>query len=374
MSPGHRYDPRLALVFAILLGYLGVDRFYTGRVGLGLLKLVTFGGFGIWWIVDIVIFAVEVAQRPRSTVVEVETTQPARSRPDPRPGGPAAHKPPAPRGQGLEPWTRSSTMTEVVGEYYQPETYERLFRGLPRDGSWSWLERTASLHPDPYNPHSAGHAITVWIDGLHAGFLADTNAGRYFSVLDSLAHRGQHLTVRAKLAGRFERREGKWRAEAQIELPEPEHILPMNKLPNAEFVLIPAGRTLQVSEENRYMDALGPLTGEGDQPYAATLHHIHEVRPRSSFETVEVRIDGEAIGILSKATAEKVLPLVRLIEQRGLLAVARAKVAGNSLGAEATLNMIRASEAEPAWVAEIEQRPLAPRSVEGSSRGDDWDD
>src|SRR5690625_2172618 len=70
MSPGHRYDPRLALVFAILLGYLGVDRFYTGRVGLGLLKLVTFGGFGIWWIVDIVIFAVEVAQRPRSTVVE----------------------------------------------------------------------------------------------------------------------------------------------------------------------------------------------------------------------------------------------------------------------------------------------------------------
>src|SRR5690625_7527588 len=126
----------------------------------------------------------------------------------------------------------------------------------------------------------------------------------------------------------------------------------MNKLPNAEFVLIPAGRTLQVSEENRYMDALGPLTGEGDQPYAATLHHIHEVRPRSSFETVEVRIDGEAIGILSKATAEKLLPLVRLIEQRGLLAVARAKVAGNSLGAEATLNMIRASEAEPAWVAE----------------------
>src|SRR5690625_7948484 len=110
----------------------------------------------------------------------------------------------------------------------------------------------------------------------------------------------------------------------------------MNKLPNAEFVLIPAGRTLQVSEENRYMDALGPLTGEGDQPYAATRHHIHEMRPRSSFETVKVRIDGEAISILSKETAEKVLPLVRMIVLLGLLTVARANVLGNALATEAT--------------------------------------
>ena len=34
------------------IGYLGADRFYKGEVGLGVLKLITFGGFGIWWIVD----------------------------------------------------------------------------------------------------------------------------------------------------------------------------------------------------------------------------------------------------------------------------------------------------------------------------------
>lgn len=41
-------------LLSLFLGGLGVDRFYLGKVGTGILKLVTFGGFGIWYLIDLI--------------------------------------------------------------------------------------------------------------------------------------------------------------------------------------------------------------------------------------------------------------------------------------------------------------------------------
>ena len=47
----------VALLLSILIGELGIDRFYMGYIGLGILKLITFGGCGIWWLVDVILIA-----------------------------------------------------------------------------------------------------------------------------------------------------------------------------------------------------------------------------------------------------------------------------------------------------------------------------
>jgi TM2 domain-containing membrane protein YozV len=45
-------DPTTILLVSIFVGYLGIDRFMLGDTGLGVGKLLTCGGFGIWQIVD----------------------------------------------------------------------------------------------------------------------------------------------------------------------------------------------------------------------------------------------------------------------------------------------------------------------------------
>jgi TM2 domain-containing membrane protein YozV len=45
-------DPTTSLIVSILAGSLGIDRFIIGDTGLGVGKLLTCGGLGIWTIVD----------------------------------------------------------------------------------------------------------------------------------------------------------------------------------------------------------------------------------------------------------------------------------------------------------------------------------
>jgi TM2 domain-containing membrane protein YozV len=47
----------LCLIISVLFGGLGVDRFIMGKIGTGILKLITFGGLGVWWLIDVILIA-----------------------------------------------------------------------------------------------------------------------------------------------------------------------------------------------------------------------------------------------------------------------------------------------------------------------------
>jgi TM2 domain-containing membrane protein YozV len=60
-ASGRPASPKSRLAAAILawfLGLLGVHRFYVGKVGTGILMVLTFGGVGVWAIIDFIVIVV----------------------------------------------------------------------------------------------------------------------------------------------------------------------------------------------------------------------------------------------------------------------------------------------------------------------------
>jgi hypothetical protein len=56
-EPISTYSGLVALLLCFFVGYLGIHRFYVGKIGTGILWLVTGGIFGIGWLIDLVVIA-----------------------------------------------------------------------------------------------------------------------------------------------------------------------------------------------------------------------------------------------------------------------------------------------------------------------------
>ncbi len=55
ISPKSRF---VALTLCFLFGFLGIHRFYVGKVGTGILMILTLGFCGIWTFIDLIMIAI----------------------------------------------------------------------------------------------------------------------------------------------------------------------------------------------------------------------------------------------------------------------------------------------------------------------------
>lgn len=67
VSPKSRLATSLLCWF---LGVFGVHRFYLGKIGTGILMILTFGGFGIWVIIDFVMAVAGVMKDKQGRVIK----------------------------------------------------------------------------------------------------------------------------------------------------------------------------------------------------------------------------------------------------------------------------------------------------------------
>lgn len=47
-----------AFLLCFFLGFLGAHRFYVGKIGTAIAQIFTFGGLGVWWLVDFIMIIV----------------------------------------------------------------------------------------------------------------------------------------------------------------------------------------------------------------------------------------------------------------------------------------------------------------------------
>lgn len=248
---------------------------------------------------------------------------------------------------------------QVAGESHYTEALREVV-GKVKQGQDVELKTSALLVPEPRNRHDR-NAIAVHIGGHQVGFLAREDAARYTKVLQALDKARLVGQVNARVWGGIhsdyesDRRGNlvevpRFRASVQLDLAEPHLLVPGNLPPGGAHELLPSGNAIQVTGEEKHVDALAPYAGaEGEQFVYATLHELVEHLPRSTRTVIEVRIDGQRIGQLTPKMSGDLLPVVRHLDHLGVGAAARTLVKGNRAAAEAVLYVQRSYEIDNAW-------------------------
>lgn len=257
---------------------------------------------------------------------------------------------------------------EVKGGYYRRPRLQAMFATeRARDNQEFRVDVT--LVPEPDNPYSTlGTAVSVRYKDRVIGYLPDGESAR-FAQLRRVAASGYDAATQMRV-WTHKNRDGQRDFWLSLELPQPDYLLPLNDPPKDGFVLLPTGTKVQVTKESDHTDFLTDFVPPNGKGQILVSLHRFETGKTKRWEAVEVRLDGERIGELSKVSSEKFIPIVRHFDDAGLLTIARATIEGSSIAAEVTLFAAKAFELDEELL-ETEETSSLPLLVEYSA---DWEE
>ena len=244
--------------------------------------------------------------------------------------------------------------TKVKGTYFHQKPLDLMFRTL-NGRLQQEFQAEVRLVPEPDNPYDK-HAVSVrWKDSV-IGYLPAELCESY-AQLRRVAASGYDASTTAGVWATDDW-DGERKYHVWVTLPSPELLLPLNEPPADGFALLPVGGKVQVTKESDHSDYLTDFVPpEGEGQILVSLH-CFEAGKTKKWTGVEVRLDGERIGELTKVSSEKFAPAIEHFNNRGLDLYCRAIIQGSSVAAEVVLCGTKAYELPESFLEAKDTKPL----------------
>jgi ATP-dependent exoDNAse (exonuclease V) beta subunit len=312
------------------------------------------------------------AERPPAGAGSVAKSQPVQLPPTPTPTPEPPPSPPEPPPPQAPPVPRQQTGTvlglvagtqcelrrsgyfrqQVAGESHHTHQLKKV-AGREEEGE---REVYAELRREPAN-HYDRNAVQVIIDGGVVGYLPREDAPSYQWELTALEEAGLTARCPARVWWRHEDR-GLF-ASVSLDLAEPGTLVPISwPDPDNRHVIVPAGHWYQVVRANEHRDVIVPLLGDAPFPGRAfayaSLHLEERAGPRSTTPAVVARIEGGAVGELSKQVSRGLVPLLVPLQEAQIACYAETALTGNALAVKVRVSLTMPEELPQEFVRQIE--------------------
>ncbi|MDI1290333.1 MAG: HIRAN domain-containing protein, partial [bacterium] len=187
-----------------------------------------------------------------------------------------------------------------------------------------------------------GKQVNFYIDGKRIGHLPAAESAWVRPVVTRINASGRAAQALVNLWA------GTSYVNARVDLASEEVLQPINDRPAQPHVVLPTGKSVQVTGEEAYLDYLsGLLAGASSRSAWATLS---VVEGKAGKDLVEIAIDGQVVGRLTPGMSAEFAPAIRAVAGRSKETVVYATIKGSPLKADVTIRATRAGDLTAEWL------------------------